>query len=276
MYLEDSEPANTVELSLCSADALNRSLEVEPAIDTCGGEPDIENDGVQIRIGSRPQALDLRRLYEQTGRTIPPEYEATFDGFRLWLVSYAMSVLSEGRKRVESLNFDVTLAEKPRVTVADLFPKPQFHDRLTLRAETNADLSAGIDLAGRFGMPPEWTELLDQTDYFAAGGSASTTLKLGGKVGLVGRVGLFISTPVVESMGRGDTWSRWAFHRDRTPLLNDFVMMHTLVVPKVVSRLLITAVCGATITTFGFLPSKRVSKPISLECKLPRVTRTQT
>ena len=128
------EPHDPITITLGRSNVLNPELLVEPAWDTLGAEPDLELDNVEIRIGSRPQAFDLARLYTANRRDVPDLFRSTLDGFRLWLIAYSISVLrTPGKRRVESVSFEVAFPASPRVTVTDVFPKPIFINHLAIR-----------------------------------------------------------------------------------------------------------------------------------------------
>src|ERR1039458_5170390 len=137
---------DAVELTLSAGDVLNPALLEEPGADHLDGEAQVDFGKIEIRIGSRPIATDLGRLYAETGRTIPPEYSATFDGFRLWMIEFHIGILRQGGiKRLESVSVEVRFPESPRITITDLFPRPQFIDRMKADASGHFVAKPTID-----------------------------------------------------------------------------------------------------------------------------------
>jgi hypothetical protein len=267
----DMQGEDTLRLTLEAAQALNPALLEEPSADTLGGEPEIDFGNIEIRIGSRPIASDLGRLYTETGREIPREYNATFDGFRLWLIVFYVSISRAGwRKRLESLAMEIRYPDLPRVTITDLFPRPQFINHIQVDASAKAEAKASIDLSGRFQPAEELQAVASSALGLPATASAEGKLALSGKVGIVGQISCKIFSATVEAMGRGDYWSKWIFFRnDEKALLNDIELSQIVAAPKVVKKLRPNMRVDATASTFGLLPMTLRSPEVELDVKLP-------
>lgn len=259
-----------ITLNVGAAQALNSALLQEPGTDDLGGEADIDFGDLEVRIGSRPVVTDLGSLYTESKKELPPEFRATFDGFRLWLVTFRVSSLRvRGMKRLESISIEIRYEEKPRVTITDLFPRPQFVKRFATDASANLRATANIDLAGRFQLPEEL--MLSAGDVIGAPVTAGAKgeLTLGGKVGIVGQLSCQLATPTIEAVGRGDYWCKWIlFRASQQILLNDIELSHVIAVPRVVKKLKPAVRVEATASTFGFLPVTIRSGEVPLDAAL--------
>lgn len=259
-----------ITLNIGAPQALNCALLREPGADELGGEPDLDFGNLEVRIGSRPVVTDLGRLYMESKKEMPPEYRATFDGFRLWLVTLRVSSLRlRGLKRLESIAVEIRYEDRPRVTITDLFPRPQFVKRFGTDASVDFEARANIDLAGKFQPPGELMAAAGSALGAPVNARADGNISLGGKLGMIGHLSCRIATPAIEAVGRGDYWCKWILFRGNDqPLLNDVELSHIVAVPKVIKKLRPAVRVEATVSTFGFLPVTLRSEEVSLDAAL--------
>jgi hypothetical protein len=256
---------DTLKIKLTSDEAINPELLVAPSKRDFGTEPEIVKRNIEIRIGARPRALDLRRVYGQNGKEFPKDVEL-YTSYRVWLISHHVSILRHpGIEYVNRFSFEARFGEKPRVTILGLFPETKFVTRAAVDASAKA--VAGIDLKGAASAPTVDLSKLSPI-VLSAGGSAQ--FELGTKVGFVGNLTLSVMTPAVVAVGVGDIYSHWAFEKVDQPLVGDQTISQTVLVPKNKTRLDFEVRVGATISTFDLLPSRRTSEWMRMSVELPR------
>jgi hypothetical protein len=264
--LEDSE---SLDLTLDETHALNPGLGVAPSARHFGERPEVEKRNVQLRIGKRPLVRSLRDLYEKTGRAIPPDLEV-FMSYRIWMITHVVSVVREpGLSSVKHLDYEVSFPDKPCVTVTDLLPQARFVTRLAVEGKADWEFSAGLEANGSISAPPELGALITQSELLSVDGHADAKLTLANTGSLVGKISFRVVTSVISAVGVGDTWSRWMFTKEDLPMIGDYIMVQTVLVPRVIETLSFKARVGATMTTFG-IPDKRRSTWINMKCSLPR------
>jgi hypothetical protein len=254
-------------IQLTDQEATNPDLLVAPSKRYLGGTPDIAKRNVEIRIGARPTALDLRRVYEQSGKAIPKDFEL-YASYRIWLISHHVGIARRaGVEFVNRFSYEVKFADKSRVTVLGLFPETRFVKRGGVDA--SAKVVAGIDLKGEAVVPPIDVGA-DGAAPISLSGNGDGKLEVSGKVGLVGQLSFSVMTAAVVAVGVGDVYSQWAFERDDRPLIGDQMMSQTVLVPKNIERLDFDVKVSATISTFDLLPSRRASQWLTINATLPR------
>lgn len=195
-----------------------------------GGPPaDIEHDGLQVRIGDRPLAFDLRRLYREGHGQPPPPAFRCYDLYDVWLVRYSVGLLAaKGLQRVRRLGFRVQLDDPVAGQCIDLLPRTRVRERFSVGARFTAMLSAD----GVAGVGAEVPDL----GGIRLGGGAN--LLTSSALEMVGTVGLHLCTPEVQAVGIGSSRSEWCFEAvDGQPLLGDQLMFQTLLVPQYTERL---------------------------------------
>lgn len=249
------------EITLARQNATDPNLLVPPSQRHLGGdEPDIEADRLRLRIGDRPIARNLRRLYELSDRQLPDTLEV-FTSYDLWLLTHAVSVIKEGGyKRVRHLGYRMSFQEKPRVTVVDILPQTHFVTKVGgfFRAETD------IQLNGEAKVPDSLTELLEEVESISLGGQ----IRISAEANVVGRVSFSVMTPVIQAVGVGSNGSEWVFRKDEQPLLGDQLMIQIVLTPRRLREIKFRAQLHAAITTFDFLPALLESDWLDLECEL--------
>ena len=249
------------DITLTRQNATDPYLLVPPSQRHLGGdEPDIETDRLRLRIGDRPIARNLRRLYELGNRQMPDNLEV-FTSYDLWLLTHAVSVIKEGGyKRVRHLGYRMSFHEKPRVTVVEVLPQTRFVTKIGgfLRAETD------IQLNGEAKVPDNLIALLEEVESFSLGGQ----IRFSAEANVVGRVSFSVMTPVIEAVGIGSSSSEWVFRKDSQPLLGDQLMIQIVLTPRRLRKIKLRAQLHVTITTFNFLPVRLESDWLELECEL--------
>ena len=247
-------------LTLGLENAVNHEDFKPPSERHLGEEPEIEFEPFRFRIGDRPIARDIRRLYELADRKVPEDLEV-FHGNDIWAITYAVSVLGGANfKSVRELGFRMRYPEKPRVTVLEVMPQTKFVKKLGGSFTSEADL----DIWGQASVPSELTQLLEVFEHLGFGGK----LKLSTKVNVVGRLSFSVVTPVIVATGVGDSGSEWAFQRDEIPLVGDHIMVQIIHTPRFQEKLKFKAQVYTTVVTSYFFPARLQSEWVELTCPL--------
>jgi len=117
---------NYIDVILDSVNAIDPLLALAP-LDRNLGEGDVEtsNGRLRLRIGERPIARNLRSLYEQSGKPLPPDFQV-FMAYDIWMITHVISVVREGGfKKVRQLGCQVEFdKDAPFTTLALLCPCP--------------------------------------------------------------------------------------------------------------------------------------------------------
>lgn len=235
-----------------------------------GDAPDIEDENIRIRVGTRPIVRDLGALYQGTGRPVPAEMQDLFTGYRVLLLNHSMSVLREqGRKNISSIGFEVSFPESPRITIIDLFPRTTFVQNVGATLDSSFVAEAGIGVNGRLSTPPLVTELLSQIDDMSMDAKLNCKLQLSNKAGFVAKFSYAVLSPLVQAIGVGDTHGQWIIDKKSRPLLGDLIFSQTILAPKNSSGIKFKVRASATITTYSLMPDKKPSRWINAEYFAP-------
>jgi len=248
-----------VDVELGSENAYDHNLLIPPSARRLGGQDaDVKFKKIKIRIGRRPTAKNLRRVYELTGRAVPQDIEV-FRSYDLWLLTNSFSVLKEGGfDQVQQVGFSVFLREEPKCSVQGILPTSEFIKRLGMDAVVDAHLA----LSGQLQVPELPAALSTVSESISTGGD----IKVSTDVSLVGRISFSVMTPTIQAIGVGDNQSTWLFQRlsGSRPLLGDQVVTQVIVTPKRLSQLVFDAEVFANVSTFGWICTRLAGQRIEL------------
>jgi hypothetical protein len=226
-----------------------------------GKTPDVAQDRVEIRIGSRPICYDLARLFHEAKQEPSPGMKVLSAHFSLWLLLNTVSVLSEpGGKKVDYLDFEISFPEEPYVTVVDLLPQTEFVTAFRVGGSARLECSASFDFSG------------DQPGTFASSTlleAARTVLEMSGvdgkvevsaKAGVMGKLSFAVRTAKIQAVGAGDHYSRWILKKDENSLIGQHAFAQILLTSSVLGEVNYDARVGITMATFFSLPKMRRSE----------------
>lgn len=183
----------------------------------------ISVEGLQVRLGDRPIAKNLRRLYELGHKGLPPDL-AVFDAYDIWVITHTIGAIRRtGRATILALGYEVRF-EEDQVFTIDLLPQSKFNTIIDGTFGTNVELGA----EGHAGLPGVAGILLESFEYL--GGDA--TVKLSSELKVIGHVSFSMISPIVSTVGIGSSRCEWCFHVDRNPLLGEQIMLQTILVPR--------------------------------------------
>lgn len=270
MVDEQIPEADVTEIVLTSEDALNPDLD-EPLSQTpLGGETQIEEKNITVRIGQRPIVRSLRELYEKANKELPPDLQV-FNSFRLWMITHVVSVVRErGLRGISHVSYEVQFPPEPRVTTVQVLPQTRFIKKIEGGIKTDWVVDVGLGVTGQIAPPAAITELLEQADFISVNGEVKAKIDISNKIHLVGNLSFAVVTPLIAAVGVGGDYCRWDFSKDKVPLIGDHLMVQILLVPKHVYELEFEARVAATISVFDLLPDTRRSAWINLTAQLPR------
>jgi hypothetical protein len=258
----DSE---SIEVELDEQSAVNPSLLPNPETLTFGPHgsseaPDLKFDSVRLRVGRRPIARNLRTLYNQTGQATAPSPPIN-RAHDIWVLTYSVGLL--GRPDVRQLGFSVRFPERPRVTIAQVFPETRFVQQVEgkLRGE------AAIDLTGAAHLPA-----FSVGDSGTAGVHAEAGASASISAGIACNLSFALMSSVIQATGYGDFVGEWRFMKEgKRPLLGDQLMAHVLLAPKGIDLIKFDVQVSAVVKTSWWddAPAMLRSAWIPLRCNLP-------
>jgi hypothetical protein len=200
-------------------------------------EPAIDVKGLKIRLGDRPIARDVRRLYERSHKELPPNL-AIYDTFSVWIIPHALGAIYEPeansplglqRPTVLSLGYEVDFRHEESAYTIDLMPQSQFVKKIEVGTEVKIDLGA----EGNALLPTAQVNLM--ADRVSLGGGAH--VQLAADAHLVGRVSFSLLTPVVQATGVSSSHCHWVLRAHEQPLLGDQMLLQTMLVPQGIREL---------------------------------------
>ncbi|QDT50503.1 hypothetical protein Pan258_45820 [Symmachiella dynata] len=255
-----SDLSDGIVVKLGVLDAIDKEDFVPPSERHLGDEADIEMEPFRFRIGDRPIARDLRRLYELAERDVPEDLEVFHDN-NIWIITHAVSVLgTRSFKSVADFGYRMRYADSPRVTILEVMPQTRFITHIGGCFKNEAE----IDIHGGASVPAELTDLLDQIEAVSVGGE----LRLSSKTNIVGRLSFSVVTPIITATGVGDSGSEWVFRKDENPLVGDHLMFQIVHTPRYQKTLKFKAQVYATVMTSWFFPARLESDWVELTCRL--------
>jgi hypothetical protein len=259
----EKEAEITVVLS--ANNAVMGDMNVAPSVRQFGGgKPEITKGGITLHVGNRPQARNLRLLYEKTGKKLPADLEV-YSAYDLWLLTHTVGIVDNDFARsVQQFGYKVWFPEDmnggKRISVVKVLPETRFIKNIAGKIESTADLT----VSGSAKLPDQLTDLLDMVE----GLSADAKIKLSTRANFVGRLSFGVMTTVVNAIGEGDSSSEWVFHREEYPLVGIQSIMQVLRTPKRMRRLEFKAQVYSTIMTWSVQPNKLMSAELRLEADL--------
>jgi len=187
-------------------------------------------EGLEVRVGDRPLAFDLRSLYLQLHGQDPAASIDVYNPYDIWLVRHSLSAIKrDGNASVRRLGFVTELVDPQAAYVIDLLPQTRFIRRLAARAEVGFDLSAD----GRGEIVTKWPE----TDGLGIGAGVNSCAGFKGKLELLAGMSFSVLSADVQAVGTGSSRCEWCFQATDEPLLGDQTMLQTLLVYKGTRRL---------------------------------------
>ncbi len=261
---EINDKQEFIPITLTSVNAIDPDSFKAPDQQVMGGEADLEKGGITLRIGYRPQARNLRLLYEKSGKQLPPDLEV-YHAYDLWLLTHTVGIVdNDFARNVRQFGYKVWFSDEmndaKRITVVKVLPETRFIEHINGKFETHADLGA----SGNAEVPKQMSDLLGQI----VGLSADAKISLSTQTNLVGRISFEVLTNVVNAVGENDMYSEWLFHRVERPLIGTQVMMQVLRTPRRMRKLEFKAQVYASIGVWGWQSSKLISDPVQLEAEL--------
>jgi hypothetical protein len=179
---------------------------------------------LRVRLGNRPIAYDLRRVF-MAGHGHPPDTSA-YNGYDIWMVVHTMGVLSEdGRGTVEAMGYEVSFPDEKAAYTIDLLPRTEFVTKLEAGFQARVDLGA----EGRAGVSTQGPADAGTESALLAG---SISVAMSKSASLLGKLSFSLKTPIVQAVGIGSSRSQWHFEKHDKDLFGDQVMVQTVLVPR--------------------------------------------
>jgi hypothetical protein len=218
---------------------------------------------LHIRLGDRPVARNLRKLYEKAGKELPPDI-AVFDRYKIWLLTHsigAINIKGNSYPKILSLGYEANFEDAENVYTVELLPRTKFVTKFVAESK----IEVGLGLEGHAQVPEAITQLLEQVEYLGA----DAHLKLAADNKLVGQLSFSIMTPTIQAIGIGSSQCQWLFEVEDKPLLGDQIMLQTILVPKKLKQLVYNIRGYALIkSSFVSFPAKFHTEWVKITCDL--------
>ena len=250
----------TYEISLSKNEAIDQMLFVDPLKRDLGSDSDIEFETIRLRIGRRPSAKNLYDYYMASGQEIPDEY-ALYTSYNIFLISLTAGLMDEGGwKKVKQLGVQIEYEDDPRVTILELLPQTEFVQMAAGQLKSQTDLS----LNGTASLPNVLIKSGNEAEVLSCGAEIQTT----NSANMAANLSFSVMTSTVIATGVGDHNAEWLFKKDKTALVGDQTVVHTLLVPRYIDELKLKARLYATVSGFGMLPVKLKGEWVDLDVEL--------
>jgi hypothetical protein len=152
--------------------------------------------GIQLRLGNRPLVYSLAELSRQSGKAI---LSTPSLGQDYYIVVHAMSAMrTQGRARVEELQYFAAATEPAELQTIDLFPKTRFNQVVNV----DFNLEAGLDLFGEVSLDVP-SALLDELIACWVDMGPGLHLQLSASARFIGKFTFSLQVPVVQASGVG-------------------------------------------------------------------------
>lgn len=218
---------------------------------------------LHIRLGDRPVARNLRKLYEKGGKELPADL-AVFDRYKVWLLTHsigAINIKGNSYPKILSLGYEADFEDAEQVYTVEILPRTKF--LTSFSAQSQIEVALGLE--GHAQVPEAVTQLLEQVEYLGA----DANLKLAADNKLVGRLSFSVMTPTVQAIGIGSSKCQWLFEVEDKPLLGDQIMVQTILVPKKLKSLTYNIRGYALIkSSFVSFPAKFHTDWVKITCDL--------
>jgi hypothetical protein len=216
---------------------------------------------LEVRIGTRILARDLRELYLKTHKEFPEDLEV-FSQYDIWIIPHVISAIRRsGWESVRALGYQATFGDSHQGYTVDLLPAPQF----TTQAKVEVGVTADLGVEGQFEIPDGVRKFLPDVEPL----SADAQCNLSAETKLIGRLGFSLITAKIQAVGVGDSRCEWLFSVDDKPLLGDQRMFQTVLVHRGTESLMMRVRGYARIRTgWSLIPAMFWTKWADLEVHL--------
>jgi len=188
-----------------------------PGLESARADP---REGIALRVGDRPFARSIARLYELRGEKMPPDLAALPGD--TYLITHAVGLVAEtGANRIDRIGYTATFQDAG--STIELFPNTRFKEYFS----ANVGFEAGVGADGYAKMPTLVGTLGSGMVELGAGAE----LKLSTKAGMLGKLSLSIKSPKIQAVGIASSSVSWQIDKDNDPLVGDQVLVQTLLVP---------------------------------------------
>lgn len=225
------------------------------------GEGSILSDKISIKVGNNPIVYNLKKLYELSGKTVPPEIQI-FTSYDIWILNFNIGILkSGGLDNVKQVGFKVKYNKPSFINVIETMPKTEFIKLLDGKLTFEVDL--GLD--GHLNPPNINLPFLSEEKAIGLGGK----LNLSTDNSIVGRLNFSVVSPLVMSVGIGSNTAEWILNKDENPLYgDDITFTNIIMVESDTDKIELEAMVYSTISVYNLIPSRRSSQWMKIACDL--------
>jgi hypothetical protein len=183
----------------------------------------IDVQGLRVRVGDRPIAINIEELYKAGHGGASPNREL-FGVNDLWLIVHSVGAVQElSGITLAALGLDVSIEDEAQAHTIGLIPQPYVSQLSDPPLYTTTDL--GVE--GNVQPPDRAAPLLDK--HVALGGA---TLTLSSAPELIGRIRMPVLTPLFQAVGQCASRCQWHFDKGQTVLLGDQTLIQTVMVRR--------------------------------------------
>ena len=187
--------------------------------------------GINIRLGNQPLVYNLNDFLKNRQ---PGSYPLNPGRDRYLVVHVISAVRTQGKARVDELQYCASAIDPEGLQTVDLIPKTRFNELLGV----NFNVSGVLKISGEtlFDIPVSVVgNLLSQFIDIGAG----MQLQLSTSADFIGRFTYNVQVPIVQSTGIGSNSCTWILSPDekKTPLLGDQLLIQSISVPAGCKRI---------------------------------------
>ncbi|MEI8201944.1 MAG: hypothetical protein WCH34_02970 [Bacteroidota bacterium] len=225
------------------------------------GAGSILSDKISIKVGNNPLVYNLKKLYELSGKIVPPEIQI-FTSYDVWIVNFNIGILkSGGLDNVRQIGFKVKYREPDFVNVIEIMPKTEFIKLFEGKLSFDADLG----LNGQVNPPNIELPFLGQQKVIGVGGK----LNFSTDTSIVGRLNFSVVSSLIMSVGIGSNTAEWIMNKGNNPLYgDDITFTNIIMVESGTEKIELEAMIYSTISVYNLIPSRRTSKWMNISCDL--------
>jgi hypothetical protein len=183
--------------------------------------------GIRLRLGNQPLVYNLEELARRSGK---PRASASSSGQDYYLVVHAISaVRTQGRAKVDELQYFAVASEPSSLQSIDLIPKTRFNQLVN----AGFDLQGALDLFGEMSLDVP-SALVDELIAGWVDMGPGLHLQLSASARFIGKLTYSLQVPVVQASGVGSDTCCWILrpNEEKVPLLGDQLLVQSIAVPR--------------------------------------------
>ena len=181
---------------------------------------DIEK-AIQLRVGNRPFARSMTKLFKAQGKKLPADLAALAG--ECYLIVHSVGIVAERYDdMIRTIGYQAEFDGQGNTI--ELLPATKFHKWIS----GGNKFEAGLAVDGHAKTPSIDTELTGAP--ISLGGKAE--LRVSNKADLVGNISMALQTAVIQAVGQSSSVVTWQLDQDDKLMVGDQTLLQTVMVPS--------------------------------------------